>query len=292
MTLGSVKIKYGGRKDIENPDQVICFCPEERDGILKTIPGVPLGFWEPARLVDVTREPYCMVNMGFQMPVGSTSRRGTVSTKSSHNSSKRSFYHVHWYIYPVIYWLELLTDFLCLEGAAIDVAYLTELDPLWGNDELSFILNPESVLFGNPIAQTSCIADCASATTDFPRNELFWCAGCLGSLYPFTGSIPTHNGGVQASQLTAARLMAKLHRQLLMWETSGEDAMCKKRIAPKIKKNQYKFQMTYPVPDTKGSMSCNPIGFSTFLTEMQKEFPYKGEDFGYLIWRKKNCCLL
>jgi conjugal transfer pilus assembly protein TraU len=23
-----------------------------------------------------------------------------------------------------------------------------------------------------------------------------------------------------------------------------------------------------------------------------KEFPYQGEDFGYLVWRKRSCCLL
>jgi conjugal transfer pilus assembly protein TraU len=23
-----------------------------------------------------------------------------------------------------------------------------------------------------------------------------------------------------------------------------------------------------------------------------KEYPYDGQDWGYLIWRKKNCCFL
>ena len=49
--------------------------------------------------------------------------------------------------YPLIYWLELLMDFVCLEKGAFDVAYMTELDPLWNDDELSFILNPEAGLF-------------------------------------------------------------------------------------------------------------------------------------------------
>jgi hypothetical protein len=74
------------------------------------------------------------------------------------------------------------------------VAYITELDPLWNADELSFILNPEAILFGNPIAQAACAADCVAATAGFPLNPLFWCGGCQGSLYPFTGNNPAHNG--------------------------------------------------------------------------------------------------
>lgn len=293
VTMGPISVKMDNRRDTKNTSKVLCACPKERQGIMKAVPGIPLGFWEPARLIDVTRTPYCMVSMGFKMPA-SSNRRGTVASKGSHDSSRRSFYHVHWYIYPITYWLEILTDILCLEKTSIDLAYITELDPLWSNDELSFILNPESVLFGNPIAQTACIADCASATVSFPRDELFWCQGCQGSLYPFSGSIPTHNGGVQASQLAAGRLIAKLHRQLMLWNTSGtsNEEICKKRIAPKIKKSQYKLQMIYPIPDAKGKLACNPLGFQTFLSERGKEFPYKGEDFGYLVFRKKNCCLL
>eukprot|EP01037_Dinobryon_pediforme_P013635 gene13635-13750_t len=86
--------------------------------------------------------------------------RGSVADKGHSGGLKRSFYQVHWYVYPVIYWLELLTDFACLERASFDVAYLTELDPLWNDEETGFILNPEAVLFGNPIAQGACAADC------------------------------------------------------------------------------------------------------------------------------------
>ncbi|CAG7600083.1 TraU protein [Hyalomma marginatum] len=52
-----------------------------------------------------------------------------------------SSYHVHWYIYQVIYWLEISLDFACLEMSQVDVgAYLTEFDPLWGDDAKSAIL--------------------------------------------------------------------------------------------------------------------------------------------------------
>ena len=191
----------------------------------------------------------------------------------------------------MIYWLELLVDFLCLEQQNFDVAYLTELDPLWNEDELSFILNPEAAVFGNPIAQAACALDCGAASAGFPMDTLFWCGGCQGSLYPFTGNNPAHNGGVQASLLMVQRMIAKLHREMLLWGTSGQEGLCQKYPMPLIKKTQYKTQMTYPRPTTRGPMACNPLGRTEVIWGAGREFPYKGEDFGYLIWRKRSCCV-
>lgn len=292
LSIGPAKVNIGGRRDTDNPGSLLCQCFAQRNGIEKALPGIPIGFWEPARLIDVTRVPYCMTGLGGIKFTDSAKEHGTIGRKDGESGAKHSFYQAHWYVYPVMYWLELLTDFSCMEKASVDVAYMTEIDVSWNNDELDYIFSPEAVLFSNPIAQVSCGADCQAATMDFPRNELFWCGGCQGSLYPLTGNITNHYGAVQASQLIAQKLIAKLHRLLMLWETSGEAALCEKQIAPKIKKDQYKLQMTYPIPDSTGSFACNPLGHTTVLTESGKEFPYKGEDFGYLVWRKRNCCLL
>jgi conjugal transfer pilus assembly protein TraU len=287
ISIGPVKVSGGGREDTENPHQIPCVCPRA------PYFGIPVGFWEPARLVDVTRVPFCMVSMGG-LKMGNSFVNYGVHGANGEQRTQNSFYQVHWYVYPVIYWLELLVDFLCLEQQSFDVAYITELDPLWNADELSFILNPEAILFGNPIAQAACAADCVAATAGFPLNPLFWCGGCQGSLYPFTGNNPAHNGGVQASLLMVQRMMAKLHRELLLWGTSGitNAEICQKYPLPIIKKSQYKTQMTYPRPTTRGPMACNPLGRTEVIWGTGREFPYKGEDFGYLIWRKRNCCAL
>jgi len=289
ITIGPANINRSGREDTSNPHQIPCWCP--RPPIPGLVPGVPVGFWEPARLIDITRTPFCMVNMGGLQLSKSTVGFGIHGQKGT-GTTKSSFYQVHWYVYPVIYWLELLVDFLCLEQQSFDVAYITELDPLWNADELSFILNPEAVLFGNPIAQAACSADCAATSAGFPMDALFWCGGCQGSLYPFTGNSTAHIGGVQGSLLLAQRMMAKLHRELLLWDTSGSQALCAKYPLPIIKKSQYKTQMTYPRPTTRGPMACNPLGRTEVIWGSGREFPYKGEDFGYLIWRKRNCCVL
>lgn len=145
------------------------------------------------------------------------------------------------------------------------------------------------MLFGNPVAQAACAADCLAATAHFPIDRLFWCGGCQGSLYPFSGNVSAHVGGVQASLLLTQRMMAKLHREFLLQGTMGKEGWCGKYPMPVIRKSQYKTQMVYPVPHTQG---CQPLGRSEVVWGSNKEFPYQGEDFGYLIFRKRNCCML
>lgn len=290
IKIGNIPIYSGGRQDTNNPSAIPCICPKKVGEVVVPTPGLPISFWEPARLADVTRTPYCMVSLGGFQLMKSGKKHGTVASKANNESLKHSFYHVHWYIYPLIYWLELVTDFLCLEQSSMDVAYMSEFDPLWNNDELNAILNPEAILFGNPIAQLACAADCVAATANFASEALFWCAGCNGSLYPFGGFTEGHVGGVQVSSLIVERTIARLHRIGLAWDTVSD--VCKKKLALKVKKNQYKLQMTYPVPNSTGSTSCNPFGRTTAVWGSGREFPGNGEDFGYLVWRKKYCCLL
>lgn len=194
ITIAGFSVASSSMPDTPTSSNLICLCP--RAGMPFPVPGIPVGFWEPVRLVDVTKKPMCLISLGG-ISCGDNTRKGMQD-----NDTGTSFYHVHWYIYPVIYWLELLADFICLEEAAVDVAYLTEFDPLWGDDAKSAIINPETLLFQNVAAYQACIADCMSCSADALANDmLLWCAGCQGMLYPLTGTTAAHNGGVGTSLL-------------------------------------------------------------------------------------------
>ena len=297
ISIGSFNIGKGltpKKRDIKNPSSPLCIC--NKKGL--PIPGISIGFWEPARIVDITRSPYCMVNLGG-VSLGSDMRKMSSYNRSYNKQHKHdSFYHVHYYIYPLIYWLELITDFICLEQSSFDVAYMSEFDVTWNDEKLQSLLNPEALLFGNPIAQAACALDCGAATIATPLDSLFWCAGCWGNMYPFSGANADHVGGVQNSSLLTTRIIAKMHRIGLAQETStdentslplGGGKLCRKSRALKIKKSQYKIQMINP-RSTSDGIGCWPLGLSDMMYSSFKEYPYDGQDWGYLIWRKKNCC--
>ena len=240
----------------------------------------------------MTRQPFCLVSLGgISLNPGIAAPQAAQNTRLFGHASS-SFYQAHYYTNPVLYWLEVLLDFPCLEKGSFDIAYLTEVDPLWNDDELTLILNPDAVLFANPIAQAACAADCVAATLGFGLPQLFWCAGCQGSVYPLNGHVAVHLGGVQASMLIAQRLTAKMHRQLIAWGYHGSAALCSPYLLPVMDKTAYKTQMTYPIPNTAklDGRCCQPYGRTTTLWGAGKEYPAKGEDFSYLLFRKRNCC--
>jgi len=250
--------------------------------------GIPLTFWEPTRLVDVTRHAYKLIGLGG-ISVGNETikNRGSIGILGD-GPTQSSFYHVHWYAYPIFSILGLFTDFTCIEKGHLDMAYMSELDPFWNDDQWSLLMNAEAGFFANSVAQFACLADCAASSLGKPQDALFWCAGCEGSLYPFTGSVAHHIGSVQASSLIVQRIIAKLHRCLAL-KGFEKDEFCEAKLMPIIKKSLYKTQMIYPIAQTQGQ--CHALGKSDVLWGTGKSFPVKGEDFVYLIWTKKQCCL-
>jgi conjugal transfer pilus assembly protein TraU len=289
MSVGGLDIwpSLAGRPDTDNPDLPVCNC-----GLRL---GIAMGFWEPVRLADVSMKPWCFVNLGgmkldpgFDIGFKTIAGPSAVGGKAQNTSG----WHVHWYAYPLIYWMEIVTDFLCLEAGSIDILYITEIDPLWQDSELTAIINPEAVLFANPAALAACAADCAAATTRLPTDPLFWCAGCQGTMYPLNGNVAASIGHVQASRLALSRFAYKLHRQLVAWGTMGSKGLCGKYLMPVMRKQQYRFQATNPNPQTSGRYACAPIGASTTFMSAGQVYPAIGEDMGYLVWRKRNCCVL
>ena len=60
----------------------VCVC--NRPPLNLPVPGIPVGFWELVRMVNVTRTPYCLVNMGGMQVVSSgISYRGDVEEEYS-----------------------------------------------------------------------------------------------------------------------------------------------------------------------------------------------------------------
>ncbi|MBF0367536.1 MAG: TraU family protein [Oligoflexia bacterium] len=291
IQIGTIKMNPVKENDnFDPPPPMFCSCPAPPP-ILKRV-GVGISFWEPARIAEVVRTPMCSPTLNgvvlgkLPVPAGTHSK-----TK---NTVGEAFYHVHWIQYPVLNWLGMMiSGGACFVSETFDIAYFSEVDPFWDDDEVSFILNPEAVLFANPIAQAACAADSIkAATTGFGLDILFWCSGSQGSLYPLSGSHANHIGGVDSSLALVHKMIFKLHRQVQAHDTSTAlpTTMCNGWTPqPILRKNQYKQQMLYPVPQ---NMKGYGFGAPSMLWGAGREFPYKGEDFSYLVWRKRQCCAL
>ncbi len=112
LSLGSIKVSQGKVPDTANPSMPIQICPAPPP-LFRRI-GLAIGYWEPMALTDVTRSPGCMVNLGFSLPAFGKTAQGTA--KKDEKQVNGAFYHVHWYKYPLTYWLNIITSLGCLEG--------------------------------------------------------------------------------------------------------------------------------------------------------------------------------
>jgi conjugal transfer pilus assembly protein TraU len=259
----------------------ICTCPAPPPVFIR--PGIPVSFWEPARYVETVKDPYCFPSLGFGMPAAGGFLGGGSQEQSSSSVDTSTFAQAHYFIYPVWSMIELLVDFACVEHSGFDVAYLTEVDPLWQNDILAFILEPEAILFGNPAAQTACIADSVSTNVGMSMSPLFWCIGSGGSAYPLTGHVNDDNE-LMANSTIAARMVYKLAREGLICDTAL--ALCACVPTPIWVKHNYRIHIARPVRD----FMCHPFGRTGLIWGPLKNPPLMGDNFVWQLFRRRSCC--
>ena len=282
IKIGGIKTTPGEGTDTVSPVP-LCFCGSPIPRV-----GIKVSFWEPVKLVEVVRHPGCFPSLGGRkLPLPSFAMSGAYGEGSGEGGDRTSFLHVHYFLYPVFSALNLFSGFGCLAQGGFDLAYLTAFDPVWNDDELSFLLHPEIALVANPEAQVSCAADAVAATDGFPVNELFWCAGSWGSVYPFTGNNGATGDFPATYALAAVKLLAKLHNEYLAFKTTGDESLCAARPHRVIVKDQYKLQLAFPK-----RTRAFPIGRATADWASGSWYPGEGEDWTWILWRKKDCCLL
>jgi len=258
----------------------ICFCPAPPPVFLRI--GVPVSFYEASRIVEAVKNPYCFPTMGLDL--SSISTAGQLGgTKGDGADRQRTFFQTHEIVFPLFAILEILVDWICVENTSIDMFYLTEVDPLWNDDMLTAIINPEALLFGNPIANMACIADSIAAQADRPLDPLFWCKGSWGNAYPLTGNTNS-KAYIEDSASVAAGYIYAAHRKFIMWDSFGN--LCRKTPNPIWTKSAERMQLLAPVAHPKAM----GIGKTDLMWGYGKNPPFQGDNFGYLLFRKRECC--
>lgn len=222
--------------------------------------GVSAGLFQVAKIVENTRVPFCSPTMGGYrfaksfMPLG-----GRNSQAAQVEGKGESFHSTHVYAFPAFHIMDLLVSNTCSTGGYVDFDLImpSELDPCWTDPEMALYCQPEAVFFNNDVAQMgSGLIDCPACSLPKPKpvDDIFWTAGCWGSIYPMSGHIVPGDHLIRDSSLLAARAMTAMHRRGLAKNTMGEDAICGKgNDFPHLKKSMYKMSMIFPAPEAKGS---------------------------------------
>jgi len=287
MYIMGVPVSGGG----ENPPdgasrKAICVC-DGNGGVPKA--GFGVGFWEPARIMELVREPGCSPAMGGVSLPGFERRRQGTKGESEYDSGDTGMYHYHYYAFPILLIMDLFVPEGCFTDGAMDfdLMYMSEVDPAWNNDQLAFFTNPEAAAVANLPAQMSCMVDAAASAVGEVMDSMFWCAGSWGSMYPLSGTA-MGTSHVNMTSLLTARALGAMHRRGLALTTMGEDAMCGGEISPMIPKSQYKISMFFPRPEASDS---HVIGETVFNWGFGRTIPVAGEDSVYVIYRWNDCCM-
>ena len=284
IKVAGIPLGGDGHVPLRSAAAGICTCPGP-DGIPR--PGVTISMWEPARLVEIVRQPGCSPMLGTRLPMTNPLAIGT-DGHGEEDASDVAFYHYHFWTFPLFQVLDLFVVDNCVQDGfvGIDLAYPSELDPTWTTSTIAFYAHPETALVANDIAQSACIGDAVAANLGEGIDALFWCGGSWGSLYPITGNAVGPTSNVRVSSLLSMRALAAMHRRGLAWRTMGDDTLCQGVIDPMLPKSQYQLSWLMPIPERHGK---HALGELTMNWGEWRQIPGT-DDQMHLVWRWNDCC--
>src|ERR1700736_6266176 len=129
INIGSTPVMTGVNPDTINPPDTICMCG---DFPFPEI-GISVGYWEPMELIDVTRSPYCLVNLGG-IPLMESPNDGAVAVDDPNQNT--GFFYVHAYHFPIMQMLGVQSP-RCADSGTPMLTYLSEWDPTWEDETLA-----------------------------------------------------------------------------------------------------------------------------------------------------------
>lgn len=269
-------------------EPAVCMCPSHIPPF-PIVPGVGSTYWDPTLVVETVHDPGCLLTLGVNnaLPMFAT-LQGAAQPGSKNKGKSSTRIQIHAYQYPLFEYMKL-TDLACSNVPQIDIAYLTEVDPIWQNDLWANILNPEAILYANPISQAACAADAVAATIGFPLDAMSWCAGSWGSIYPFSGNPNAMESDAQAHALIVAKYLARNSRVGLQWTTIGPTALCTNHPNPVLVKNQFRLDALIPL-----NLPFAPINIGKSQTLWSMTPPANwplNQNSAWFVWQAKQCCV-
>lgn len=272
----------------ENQAQGICGCSDSSGN---DAAGFRTSFWEPARLIELERMSGCSSVLGAVRFPFNRLNQGAEKRLSQSDAgvAGRSFRHYHYYSFPIMTMLNMWIPARCNPGGYmdLDVMYLSEIDPTWNNDEIAFFTHAEAALIASPLGVSSCTPDVFASNAGEPIQDLYWCAGAWGTLFPTSGNVVSREGILTTTSLQAARALYEMHYRGIEWRSMGDDALCGGVLSEYFPKTQWRFQLFHPIAETDDN---HVMGESAINWGTNRIVPASGEDPVYVLWRWLDCC--
>lgn len=291
ISIMGVPLDYGEHPPDSDNGAALCACPAKR---FPADPGLGfmIGFWEPARMIDTTSDPWCFPALGMDLSSGSGTTSGGGWGYSGSGQLRKSgpgqiaFANYHYYIMPVWAILDMFTDIPCVsEDPSFDLAMVSEVRPDWGDDLTAMQLYPETALMASPVTALACIADAVASTVQRPIDALYWCMGGWGTTYPMTGHINVTDF-VEANAGIAGKAMYVQARTGLLPDRAVN--YCYAIPMPIWIKSHWRLQQTDPVVDSR----CHAIGHPGILWTQRKNPIGMQDNFSWMLFRKVLCCVI
>ena len=261
----------------------VCLCPSHF-GI--TLPGIMVTYWSPVYVYEAEDDPGCYPTIsGATILPGFEGQRGAGATEDHTVSLKRQG---HFYSYPLFAFMKMFESGVCQDqNQIVNLAYTTEVDPLWHSDLWTSVLNPEAVLFNNIIADLACIPDAIATNLGITLDPIFWCSGGK-NVYPHAGGNERSDSNENLNMITMTKFLMRHHRVAALWQSIGPSAVCFTHPNPVMPKSQYRPDPIWPFPKGFGRnlvMGTHPLLWGTVANVPTQE----GSVF--LIWKAVQCCV-
>lgn len=261
------------------------------------VPGIGITYWEPLFLAEVTNMPGCLSSMGgismlsdsMTLHVQSTNEQGGKNHTNRQGGDDLKNMQVHWIQYPAFAMINAFSSLGCRSSAGFAVAGITEINPLWQEESLSNIVYPLTMLVSSMPAQMTCIADSFAAMFNQPIDELFWCMGSQGTIYPITGWAHQQDAGDADSNLLLLGKYMQGQAQLGgILTTIGPQSICASTYMPYMTRSQFRIEPIQPVPTVQTAVMGKPVMFWGMSPPLN---PATRIDNNFLIWQGKQCCI-
>lgn len=281
---------FGGSK-WDNPPIMhtspLCNCPSI---ILQgaSVPGINITYWRPSKILDISRVPGCAPSLGGKIVLSGYENNMGNLNKDGHTDAVRQI--MEW-DYDVIGVLKVLEGLICTKISSISLSYDSNLDPTLNTLPNGNLGEAEAVkFFSNVITLMSCVVDGVSALVmGWPVDFLPYCSGHQTNSYPYDNKVAGNNHISQLNfKVAVDHMVFKQAARFNEWVTIGPTAQCFSHPFYFPIKSAYRFDRTYPFPDTGKRKLV--VGTPLLIHDIFSRNTPTSVDATILVWKANQCC--